>query len=184
MMIDNTNTAQLYRNFQGELKRFIQKRVKDSDDVQDLLQDIFIKVHTHREQLIEPEKLRNWVYTISRNTIIDYYRKRKSTQSLNPEGLYTVMEEYQVGTSQDFEKCFVPFINALPNEDRELLEKVDIQGVKQKELARHMNLSYSGLKSRVQRARGKMKHLFLQCCDIKFDSTGQPVGCHPRNSCD
>ena len=93
------------------------------------------------------------------------------------------MEDYHPGASQDFEKCFVPFIHALPKEDRELLEKVDIHGVKQKELAASMNLSYSGLKSRVQRAREKMKNLFSRCCEIKFDSSGQPMGCHPRNSC-
>ena len=182
-MIDNTNTAQLYHSFQGELKKFIQKRVQDPDDVQDLLQDIFIKVHTHQKQLNEPEKLRNWVYTISRNTIIDYYRKRKSTQPLHPESLSMVMEEYHPGASQDFERCFMPFIHALDKEDRELLEKVDIKGVKQKELAAQMNLSYSGLKSRVQRAREKMKNMFLDCCEIEFDSSGKPVDCHSRNAC-
>jgi len=149
------------------------------EDVNDILQEVFFKIHKHRHNLPHSNRLSSWVFTISRNTLIDYYRKNRVYGEL----IDFAQEDNQselVSNDRSFSECFLPFINFLPQEDRELLEKVDIQGQKQKDLAKELNMSYSGLKSRVQRARNKMKDLFQACCEIKLDSAGYPVGCVPK----
>jgi len=56
--------------------------------------------------------------------------------------------------------------------DREALLLTEVEGLTQQEMADRLNLSLSGAKSRAQRARKKLKHAFIECCDIELDRRG------------
>ena len=71
------STEIIWKEFNKELLRFIIKRVKDNDLAHDLLQDIFIKIHLKISTLSDSDKLTSWVYQITRNSIIDHYKKQK-----------------------------------------------------------------------------------------------------------
>jgi RNA polymerase sigma-70 factor (ECF subfamily) len=60
------------------------------------------------------------------------------------------------------------------------LELTDVQGLTQKELAERLNLSLSGAKSRVQRAREKLKGVLTECCHIEVDRRGRVVDWESR----
>ena len=68
--------------------------------------------------------------------------------------------------------CLIPFIRALPPAYGEALMLTDIGGLPQAEAARRLGLSVSGLKSRVQRGRAKLKQALLRCCAIETDRWG------------
>ena len=55
--------------------------------------------------------------------------------------------------------------------------RVDFEGMSQKEYADRLGISISGAKSRVQRAREKLKDLILKCCDYQFDKYGNVIKC-------
>lgn len=71
------NTTAIWKDFNGELLGFIKARVNNPDTSQDILQEVFIKIHQSSSQLSSEDKLASWVYQITRNTIIDYYRAKK-----------------------------------------------------------------------------------------------------------
>ena len=165
----DTNVEKIWKQFNQKLKRFILKRVKDNDTSNDILQEVFIKINENIHSLKDDKKLDKWIYQITRNVIIDHYRKTKWTDPLD-----ICIEEETLPKEAHIKlsRCILPFINQLSVKDREILVLTDIEKIGQKELAEYLGLSYSGAKSRVQRARSKLKDLFQQCCTIEYDKYG------------
>lgn len=151
-------------------------KVRSPEDADDLTQEIFIKIHMSLAALKDEKKLAPWIYSIVRNSITDYYRKRDM-------GITGVDENISYSDNNDKEKnvggilyCLNVFIDRLPEKYREPLMLSDIEGVKQKDLAKRMGLSYTGLKSRVQRGREMIKGMFIECCGVPFSSEGKLTG--------
>ncbi len=63
----------IWKKFNQQLLAFIRFKVKDKSVAEDILQDVFIKVFQNLDSLQDKEKLRSWLYSISRNAIYDYY---------------------------------------------------------------------------------------------------------------
>ncbi len=57
------------------LKSFIKKRIDNDTDADDILQDVFLKIHNSIGDLRDEDKIHAWVYRITQNAIIDYYRR-------------------------------------------------------------------------------------------------------------
>ena len=84
-----------------------------------------------------------------------------------------------------FVECINPLLAGLNDADREAITLVDLQGASQAQVARDLGMSNSGLKSRVQRARQKMRSVLDECCEIEIDARGRPIGIEPRDAdCD
>jgi RNA polymerase sigma-70 factor (ECF subfamily) len=75
------------------------------------------------------------------------------------------------------------FIKELPEKDQDLLNKTVFGSLSQKEYAANLNLGYSAVKSRSQRAKEKLKNLFVQCCHIRTDGYGNILDVDEKN-CD
>ena len=80
-------------------------------------------------------------------------------------------------------ECIVPFINKLPDIYKEALTLTELKNYSQLELADHLGISYSGAKSRVQRAKVKLKEIFEECCHISSDSYGNIIDYRSRKEC-
>jgi len=166
-------TTQIWKEFNEQLLSFIKTRVSDDEIAKDILQEVFIKIHKKIDSIKDSEKITSWVYQITRNSIIDFYRKEKKKSTIpNLENIS--LQEIDV-QNPDFSKCISPFLKQLSEKDRELLNKISFEGISQKEYADLHNLSYTATKSRVQRARKKLKQAFIKCCDIKTDKYGNII---------
>lgn len=159
-------TELIWENLRGQLLGFIKKRVKDPLDAEDILQDIFIKIHLNIENLSEKDRLKTWVYRITRNAIIDFYRKQKKNSSLDQIEVEDVKENLIEQPDFYFTKCLMPLVDALPPKYQEAFVKTELEDISQKVYAQELGISYSGAKSRVQRAKLKLQALFLKCCGI------------------
>lgn len=165
---------QVWDDFTTQLRRFIAGRIQNEADADDILQEVFIKIHRSIDRLEDQSKLQAWVYQIARNAIIDYYRK--SEQAVEAPGeLPEVLTE---GSSEEEVEAEVatwlqPMMEELPEKYREALHLTEIQGLTQKEMAERLNISLSGAKSRVQRAREKLKGVLLECCHVEVDRRGK-----------
>jgi RNA polymerase sigma-70 factor (ECF subfamily) len=71
------NTEEIWRSFYSPLRNFIIKRVKSEHDADDILQNVFMKIHANLDNLKDDQKLQSWIYQITRNSIIDHYRKEQ-----------------------------------------------------------------------------------------------------------
>lgn len=177
-------TEQTWERFHIPLYAFIRTRVGDDATAEDLLQDVFVKIHQQIETLKETKKLESWVYQITRNTIIDYYRSRRTTISLEEPEVLRLSEDlpdYDI-VSELFPAVRV-MVNSLPPQDRQALILTEYQGLTQKELSERLAISFSGAKSRVQRARQRLKQLLLACCHFELDTHGHILNYAPHCQC-
>lgn len=180
-------TERAWNTFHLPIKRFVFKYTHDEDATEDLLQDIFLKIHMHIETLKDEKKLQSWLYQIARNTLYDHYRQHKGTAVSLAEtsDIFDIPEE---PSEEDVEQTLLPCIRELvehlPEPYREAILLTEYQGYTQKKLAESLGISLSGAKSRVQRAREKMKEQLLECCHFEFDRRGKIIEYHRKKECD
>src|SRR5258708_40237571 len=177
-------TERLWEAFHTPLHGFIRKRVPDETVAEDLLQEVFLKIHLHIEALQDVKKLESWIYQITRNAIIDFYRSTRWTTSLDmPEVLDLPAELHDDDIISELFPCVQAMVRNLPEQDRQALVLTEFQGLTQKEYGERLGLSFSGAKSRVQRAREKLKQQLLECCHFELDRRGGVIDYQPQCQC-
>jgi len=161
-------TNQIWNKYSKDLKQFIISKVKDITIADDILQDTFIKIHTKLHTLKDLNKLKPWIFSIARNSIMDYYNSRNLVFDL-PE-LETDFEiENQNHTEKD---CLRGILKTLPKKYRDPLFLSDIKGVKQTEISKILDLPLPTVKSQVQRARKLIAQGFMDCCGYIINDKG------------
>ncbi len=175
-------TEQVWNAFQLPIKHFIFKHIHNEAIAEDILQDVFLKIHLHINTLDDEKKLQAWLYQIARHAIYDYYRSQKTIQAL-PETFDMSAELTREDAEQALLPCIKEMVDQLPPLYRDALFLTEYQGLTQRELAEQLHLSFSGAKSRVQRAREKLKQKLLACCHFVLDRRGGIIAYHPRNEC-
>ena len=188
----------IWSEVQSGLRSFIAKRVADEAAVEDLAQEVFVRMQRGLGRLKDQGRLVSWLYQIARHAIIDYYRAR-GRQPEQPIGLASDLETVQsaslaVGSSKDSGRlrrelagCLRPMIELLSEDYRQAITLVDLEGMTQHEAAARLGLSVSGMKSRVQRGRRQLREMLNACCVIELDRRGGVVDYDLRdqknNSC-
>jgi RNA polymerase sigma-70 factor (ECF subfamily) len=177
-------TEQVWEAFHTPLQQFIRRRVSDEVTAEDVLQDVFLKIHQHVETLQDVKKLEGWIYQIARHTIIDAYRKLRPTTTLEEQEVLDLPEELpDDDIVSELFPCVRAMVNNLPAVDRQALILTEYQGLTQKEFGERVGLSLSGAKSRVQRAREQLKQMLLACCHFELDRRGHVINYQSRCSC-
>jgi RNA polymerase sigma-70 factor, ECF subfamily len=177
-------TEHVWEAFHAPLMQFILKRVHDEATAEDLLQEVFLRVHQQVETLKDARKLESWLYQIARNSIIDYYRGSRPTISLEAsDALYLPEDAPDDDIITELFPSVRAMVRSLPETDRQALILTEYQGLTQKELSERLGLSFSGAKSRVQRAREKLKQQLLACCHFELDRRGHVINYQPRCQC-
>ena len=174
----------IWNNFNKDLYRYICSRVKDKDAAKDILQDSFIKIQKNIFTLKDEKSLKFWIYRITYNSIIDHFRRKKYNTNEFNENIYSEdqADKKDAGDrTSELAECIIPFINKLPEIYKEALVKTELQNYSQLELAGYLGISYSGAKSRVQRAKVKLRQLFEECCNITSDSYGNILDFKPKH---
>lgn len=173
------SNERLLGELRGDLRKFIARRIQNQADVDDVLQEVLVKIHRSADRLTDGNNLFAWVYAIARNAVVDHYRKHRPTLSLdadvrNPSDLPE--ETPEADALSEIADCLRPFLGHLPEKYRDALVLTDLDGMTQVDLARRLGLSLSGAKSRVQRAREHLKGMLLECCRLEFNARGRVVG--------
>lgn len=157
----------IWTDLHQELRLFIHKKVNDADLSEDLLQDVFLKIHQNIHALADSSKLTAWVYQITRNTIADHFRKKKPSQTL--ESLELAEQETEEPLYAALSNCLNQKIEALPDKYKQAILLTSFQGYAQIALAAELKISYSGAKTRVQRGKEKLKESILNCPNVESD---------------
>jgi RNA polymerase sigma-70 factor (ECF subfamily) len=180
MMDRQLDFEAIYQQFRGPLKSFIAKRIQDETSAEDLVHDVFLKIHDQIKSLKDQDKLPAWIYQIARNSIIDSYRKKQQMVDIT-DPILELEQSEMVQTPEDLNRVVQSMIEKLSPQDKEAHILSDFQGINQAEIARRLGISLSGAKSRVQRARKKLKELLLECCHFEFDRYGTVFDYRPKN---
>ena len=159
---------------------YVRKRVGNEHDAQDIVQDVFLKIS--KSDLNAITNLKSWLYKITKNTLIDYYRKRQLE--------ITELKEYYDEEVKDEEmaiahlsQCVVPFIERLPEEYATLLKLSEIEGLSQKEIAEKLKMNYVTVRSKIRRGRNRLRAIFEECCNVQQCGRGGIVGFKDFSNC-
>jgi RNA polymerase sigma-70 factor (ECF subfamily) len=169
--------GELWTSFSDRLRRSISKRVRNEHDRDDILQEVFTKIHAGLDRVESEEKLEAWLFQVTRRAIADHFRKRRIS-GLPAEPAEEIPES---NVSSEVASWLSPMMESLDEADREALRLTDLEGLPQKELAARLGLSLTGAKSRVQRARKRLKKILLDCCQVETDRRGNALSYTPRN---
>jgi RNA polymerase sigma-70 factor (ECF subfamily) len=166
----------IWEQFNKPLKKFIRKRVNNDQDTDDIFQEVFIRIHNNIGSLKDDSKINAWIYNIARNVIIDYYRKHeKSIKLVEIYEDLIIEKDDELSLNSEIANCLKPMIDTLPEKYKQAIILTEFENLTQKELSKSMGLSLSGAKSRVQRARKKLKEIILDCCSLEFDNLGNII---------
>lgn len=173
----------LWSSHEAELRRWLLSRVPVKSEVDDLLQDVFLKTLRQGDRLGSIEHPRAWLYEIARNTLIDRLRASRGSFPL-PDDLDDLPAPVDQSDTVDTlaQACLPRVLSELEPQDREAIELCDLQGMAQADFARLKNLSLPAAKSRVQRARQRMREHMTSACQISFDPAGHVDDFVPRTT--
>jgi len=171
----------LWQQYQSKLKGLLYSKLNQPEDVEDLLQEILLKTHQQLPQLHESEKLNAWLWRLANNTLTDFYRQRaRQNQALEQVDWQQAAPQLSI---EQLANCLEPMLQALPRESAELLRQIDLEGQSQRQLAEQLGISYSGLKSRVQRARSALRQVVESCCTLEANDRGELLDFTPQQNC-
>lgn len=176
----------IYTEFHRSLLSYVRSKIRSKEDAEDILQNVFIKISANADSLSEKEKLQNWLFKVTRNAVIDYYRVRANKRNIQLDEAVAdqLLDEETVDSTKGLDQCIAAMINLLPDEYRSIVEDAELNGIKQKDLAEKYNMAYPSLRSRVQRGRERLKQLFYNCCHIETDSQGNVLQALGRPDCE
>lgn len=177
----NNSTEEVWSEYHKQLLGFISSKVSNRQIAKDILHEVFIKIHTKIHTLDDITKLKSWVYQITRNTIIDFYRTNKSIKEIPS----WVDKPFEISSDEvvqeELSLCLGFLIGKLPNKYKQAIQLSEIENKTQQELAIHENISLSGAKSRVQRGRKILKDMLLECCELEINKHNRIIEVQIKN---
>lgn len=143
---------QIYTSYYGKVMGYISARIRNRADAEDLCSEVFIKIQRKLEDY-DPSKasISTWVFTITRNTVIDHFRRSKPTEELD-ENLSDDSEVDESLLNQETLSELAVALKKLPQQLMDILVLRYYDGKPLTEIAELMNLSYGAVKLRHQNA--------------------------------
>lgn len=182
--LSRADTEAVWRDFHDRLRAFVSRRVPQPADVDDVLQEIFLRVHRGIGSIQQSDRLPAWIFQVARNAIIDHYRSGGVLTEMAPEQIDApapVADSDDLRGLTELSSCMEPMIAMLPEAYRDAIRSTELNGLTQDQAARRAGISLSGMKSRVQRARRQLKAMLEECCRIELDRHGGIVGFSTRD---
>jgi len=183
MLRVNTEPA-LWQDVSSRLRPFIARRVSPGD-IEDVLQDVWIRVQRGLPGLRDEERFTSWLFQIARNSVAEHQRARArhplpATAPADDDQPAPPPEEDDRDAARSLSACVSMFVAQLASPYREAVTLVELEGLTAREAAEMVGISISGMKSRVQRGREQLRKLFDQCCEIALDARGKVTDYTPR----
>lgn len=171
----------LWRAIEDRLRPFVARRVSDPD-VDDVLQEVFVRMQRGLADLRDEERFSGWMFQIARNAIADHGRVRArhplTSDAQPPESdsrPHDAAVDEDRAAFSELAGCVAKFVARLPSPYREAVTLVELEGLTAREAAERAGVSVSGMKSRVQRGRAQLRDMFEECCAIALDARNKVV---------
>ncbi|HIU33508.1 MAG TPA: sigma-70 family RNA polymerase sigma factor [Candidatus Pullichristensenella excrementigallinarum] len=131
----------IYREFRPKIARYVAARIENHADVEDLVSTILLKVFAHLEEYDETKgSLSTWIYAITRNQVIDYYKKRKTLPL--PEGYEPKTTSFPAFADEILDELAYA-LERLPERQRNAVVLFYYAGLSHREIAQKMGITYA-----------------------------------------
>ena len=161
-----------------ELRGWLVHRLGNVNDAEDALHDLFVKAMRQEDRFCSIHNARAWLFEVARNMVTDRLRSVHDNVEL-PEDI--IEETDQIDPVDTLTACLPRVLSELSEEDREAIRYCDLQGMSQAQFAQAQGLILSAAKSRVQRARQRMRERMIVACQVQLRASGKVDDFTPRS---
>jgi RNA polymerase sigma-70 factor (ECF subfamily) len=187
LMLDAPSEAQ-WNQLRMDVGRLVARRLPTRADVEDVVQDVLLRVWRNGDDLRDEERFGGWLSRIAQTAAADHMRDRQrhpvpryqSSPAVDTAEAAPEASGEEPATRSLIATVLRPFIERLPDTYRETVVLSELDGLPHAAIAKRLGLSVSGVKSRVQRGRAQLRALLERCCKIALDIRGAPVSCEVR----
>ena len=169
-------TERIWRELSDRLRQFIWSKVASHADADDILQQVFLRIHQKLGDLGQSDRLEPWVFQIARNAIVDHYRSKRWTGVDDAMPLqHETNKDSDQNLNAEIAGCVAALIAHLPEDQRRAVTMYELLELSQKEIAAQESISVSGAKSRIQRGRKALIEKLHECCQFNLDRRGNVI---------
>ena len=149
----------LFNRYRDAIRQLLVQRAGSESDADDLLQETFIKVYLHLDRYKKDYTFGQWLYTIARNTFIDFVRRRQDDLSIDerfsaPPSSAPTPEESVIRLQQ--RAHIEHYLEALTPRYRRLIHMRFFEEYSYEEIAEKLQLPLGTVKTQIHRARERM----------------------------
>ncbi len=156
-----TLAEEVYREYGDKIRGYVHTHIGNPEDAEDVASSVFLKI-TERSGSFDASKssVSTWVFTITKNTVIDYYRRRKVTEEI-PETMADGSDgSLEAMCNEETLKELTKALDKLPERLRDIIIFRYFHGMKLKDVAVMMNMSYANMKILHKKALAELKNNF------------------------
>jgi RNA polymerase sigma-70 factor (ECF subfamily) len=180
----------LWGQLRADISRLVARRLPTRADVEDVVQDVLLRVWKHGAEVREGERFGAWLSRVAYTSAADHMRQqlrhpvaRHEAADLPDPGSVEAGSELDEDRPQA--KALIaavlrPFVAALSSPYREAVALSELDGLPHATIAAQLGVSVSAVKSRVQRGRAQLRAMLERCCAIALDARGSPMECEMR----
>ncbi|MDY0222039.1 MAG: sigma-70 family RNA polymerase sigma factor [Desulfobacterium sp.] len=158
----------LYKRHKGRLMGYLVTKLKDLDEAEDVFQSVFIKLHGSRFNYKENIPFLPWIFTITRNTMIDHIRKKRTykkhisvdTEYISSRAVGNISEPLSIGAA-------ISELSSLSDPQRQALELRFNDGLSFVDIGKQMKITHSNARQITSRAIRSLRDIFASKGDGK-----------------
>lgn len=169
-----------WENHEAELRGYLTRQLRDAPLAEDILQDTFVKALGEGTGFCQLENPRAWLFRVARNRLVDFIRRHPVKFIELDQNLAS--QEPEIAAVETLSACLPRSLHELSREDCEAITLCDLEGMSQADYAKQKGLSLPAAKSRLQRARQRLKQQLNSACQVKYDESGNVCCFVPRDS--
>ena len=164
---DKSAVDELFQYYYPRLYHFSRSILKIESEIDDILQDVFVKIWLNRHKISNAETFNSYIFTITKNEVLNVLRSKLKDQNFKNElFIRSVAEEYQNPTSVEFDEIKAgidKIVAGLPEKRRHVFILSRTEGLSNKEIAQQLNISEKTVEDHITHA---IKHLKLTMKDM------------------
>ncbi|MDR0756421.1 MAG: RNA polymerase sigma-70 factor [Tannerella sp.] len=155
---------QLFVRYYKSLCQFVYGLVTNRDDAEDIVQELFLHLWSHRKKMEINGQVSSYLYRMAKNMTLNHIRKetgyRMLLERMDAPPLYE--EDHSLETGE-FRVALYDCLNRLPARSRQILLLDRINGLKQKDIAEKLHISLQTVKNQIWMSLQKLR----RCLELK-----------------
>jgi RNA polymerase sigma-70 factor (ECF subfamily) len=157
---DKSAVDELFSYYYPRLYHFSKSILKIENDIDDILQEVFIKIWLNRQKIANPDTFNAYIFTITKNEVLNLIRNKLKDQNFKDElFLRSVAEEFQISSHLEFDEVKAgidTIVNGLPEKRQQVFILSRTEGLSNKEIAQQLNISEKTVEDHITHA---IKHI-------------------------
>ena len=162
----------------SELRSWLYRRLGNVQDAEDVMQDLFLKALRQGDRFCQVGDARAWLFQTARNALIDRFRLKRDMVELAED--VAGLPEPAAETIDSLSACLPRVLAELDASDGDVLLRCDLEGMAQNTYATQTGLSLAAVKSRLRRARQRLREQLIASCKVQLDASGHVDDFSPR----